>query len=355
MNKRDWLSLKNASTCIDVPEETISSLAVPWQQSVVPNRVRFRLLVLEGGSTGEPRYFAPDVEGLLTGVESPDGSQAGGSAPTTVAIHPRNRLKKVERGIYRDRISQTLFERPFLGGKRTTLSLGTPLISKARAELRRRKSARASDEEEPQPSYLKTVGEVIRFYQDANFPDKQLNPRSQRTTAEEQRHCALLQKFWNPVRVKQTSIITCDQYRDWRLRRVKQGAGLRSIDRELLTLNNAFRFAFRKGQIGGNPLLDRPRYQPSKQVAHCRQFMPGDGNELHQIARFLFGSQTSEVLGFQLLFTAYTGQRTCEVLKLKLTAGSDEPGRITEDGKCLRVWRAKGQDIVNPFCAVPPS
>jgi hypothetical protein len=80
--------------------------------------------------------------------------------------------------------------------------------------------------------------------------------------------------------------------------------------------------------------------------------MPGDSTELHQIARLLFSSRTSEVLGFQFLFTAYTGQRTCEILKLNLNAGPDEPGSVMEGGKCLRVWRAKGQDIVNPFCAV---
>jgi integrase len=199
---------------------------------------------------------------------------------------------------------------------------------------------------------MRTVGEVISLYQGADYPDKQLNPRNERTKKEEARHCTLLLKYWDSVRVKLTSIVTCDNYRDWRLQRIKQGSGLRTIDRELMTLNNAFRFAYRRGQVGRNPMVDRPRYQPSKYVVHCRQCMPGDAKELHDIAQLLFSFRTSEVLGFQLLFTAYTGQRTCEILKLRIGAGPDEPGSIMENGKCLRVWRAKGQDIVNPFCSV---
>jgi integrase len=264
----------------------------------------------------------------------------------------KTRLKGVERGIYLNPSSLTFYERPFIGGKRTCRSLGTTKITEARKELRRRKTARNEDDKDAEPEYLKTVGEVIRLYQNAGYPDKQLNPRSDRTRKEEARHCALLLKFWDPVRTKLTSIVTCDKYRDWRLQRIKQGTGLRTIDRELMTLNNSFRFAYRRGQVGRNPLADRPRYQPSKHVVHCRQCMPGDCNELHEIARLLFSFRTSEVLGFQLLFTAYTGQRTCEILKLRIGAGPDEPGSIMENGKCLRVWRAKGQDIVNPFCSV---
>lgn len=347
-----WLSSKSAAAFVDVSEETICMLALPWQEKPVPRRVRCKLLQIVAGTKGEARFFGPDLERLLNADQIQDSDLTSIVEAASVEACKSNRLKRVERGIYRDKISQTLFERPFIGGKRTTRSLGTSLIAKGRAELRKRKAARASEDEDPAPQYLKTVGEVIRYYQENNYPDKHLNERGERTKSEEERHCTLLIKFWNLVRVKRVSLVTCDQYRDWRLHRIKQGTGLRTIDRELMTLTNAFRFAHRRGQVGHNPLLDRPRYQPSRQVAHCRQFMPGDATELHEIARLLFGCRTSEVLGFQLLFTANTGQRTCEVLKLRKTAGPDEPGRITDDGKCLRVWRAKGQDIVNPFCAV---
>jgi hypothetical protein len=106
--------------------------------------------------------------------------------------------------------------------------------------------------DEPKPDQLATIGEVIRNYQAADYPDKQLNARSTQTRKEEERHCGVLLKFWDSVRVKQTSIAVCDEFRNWRLKRIKQGIGLHTVDRELSTLNNAFRFAYRKGLIGGN-------------------------------------------------------------------------------------------------------
>jgi integrase len=348
--KRVWLSLSAAAALVDLPEHAILSRAVPWQAAPLAHHFRFRLLTLDQGKPGDPRFFGPDLESvLLDGVLE---AHVTGIGNQLTAKTKRPRYKAVERGIYRSTTSGLLSERPFIEGKRTWRSLRTTKITVARAELRRRRAARQTGDEEPEPEYLRTVGEVICQYQGANYPDKQLNPRSDGTRSEEARHCVLLVKFWDSVRVKRTSIVTCDQYRDWRLKRLKQGTGLRTIDRELTTLNNAFRFAYRKGLVARNPLVDRPKYQSSKNVEHCRQFMPGNADELHDIAKLLFTCRTSEVLGFQLLYTAYTGQRTCEVLKLKIKAGPDEPGSLVENGKCLRVWRAKGQDLVNPFCTV---
>jgi hypothetical protein len=34
-------------------------------------------------------------------------------------------------------------------------------------------------------------------------------------------------------------------------------------------------------------MVDRPKYQSSKNIEHCRLFMPGDANELHEIAKLL--------------------------------------------------------------------
>lgn len=343
-NPRLWVGLSAAAAILDVPEQTILERAVPWQPAPLPLHVRFRLLCLNNEANGAPRFFAPDLEAWLV---SPSGQLDLGPIEPKA---PRHKL--VERGIYRSTATGVLSERPIIGGSRTWRSLRTTKLATARAELRRRKAARLAGEDEPEPEYLRTVGEVIRTYETAGYPDKQLNTRSERTRKEEARHCVLLLKFWDAVRVKKTSIVSCDQYRDWRLKRLKQGTGLRTIDRELSTLNNAFRYAYRKGLVARNPLVDRPKYQSSKDVEHCRQFMPGDANELHDIAKLLFSCRTSEVLGFQLLYEGYTGQRTCEILKLKIKAGPDEPGSLVENGKCLRVWRAKGQDIVNPFCAV---
>lgn len=348
--QRVWMSLRAAAQMIDLPERKLLAIAVPWQAEQLPHHVRTKVLRLNAHSAGDLRFLADDLQALLSeAVEGVD--VVGGARSDPAEKTPRHGL--VEPGIYQALRTGMFYERPAVDGVRTWRSLQTKSLAKARAELKRRRRAR-EDDEEPRTDYLRTVGEVIKAYQAANYPDKQLNPRTDRTRKEEERHCALLLGFWSSVLVKRVTIVACDDYREWRLKKIRQGIGFRTIDRELNTLNNAFRYVYRKGLVPRNPLVDRPKYQSSRQVEHCRQFMPGDANELHQLAKLLFQSRTSEVLGFQLLFTAYTGQRTCEILKLKIDAGPDEPGKLVENGTYLRVWRAKGQDIVNPFCGVHP-
>ncbi len=390
-----WVSLGTAAALIDVSKDTILRRGVPWQLERVPNRIRFKLLKLDPGTRQERRYLAPDLEALLCGCETePEVAkevfvvpqtrrqdarplaldfaetveprvQAEGEAPclpneSSPVQQPSTepRFKHMETGIYQHRRSRTYFERPHIDGKRTWRSLRTKNLKFAREELHRRRAAALSGNSSygrtngHPDTQVSTVGEVIRRYEHDNYPDRHLNSRPEATRADEERHCDTLLGFWNAITVNSVTVAVCDRYREWRLERIKQGVGLRAIDRELNTLNNAFRYATRRELVGKNPLVDRPRYQPSKLVAHCRQFMPGNADELHEIARQLYRFRSSEVLGFQLLFTAFTGQRTCEILKMKVGAGPEEPGHVTEDGKCLRVWRAKGQDIVNPFCAV---
>ncbi len=48
-----------------------------------------------------------------------------------------------------------------------------------------------------------------------------------------------------------------------------------------------------------------------------------------------------------MLFEAYTGLRTAEILKW----GADKFGMTTADGRFVHVWRCKGQHSVNPYVA----
>ncbi len=346
--------------------------AVPWQDEPVPSRVRFKLLMFGVGQPEERRFFSPDLDALLPigpRIDDPAGASRAQSTerqnldqlgdgtanqspiptPSSPGLKGWGRYRHIEPGIYQYIPSGMYCERPFINGKRTIRSLGSQVFEVARREfLRRKKAIRSGKNPYAKPGFvtapkLSTVGLVIEEYRKANYPDKYLNPRTGRTRAAEARHCDLLENVNLPA---------FDNYREWRLGRSKQGSGMRTIDCELNTLRNAFRYALRRGLVKSNPLTDRPKYQPPKQVTHCREFMPGDATELHNIARLLFSFRTSEVLGFQLLFTAYTGQRTCEILKLRRDATADEPGHLGQDGKCLRVWRAKGQALVNPFCTV---
>ena len=165
----------------------------------------------------------------------------------------------------------------------------------------------------------------------------------------EKNNCAMLMKFWDKVSVNRITVKTSDDYRAWRIRRLKRNtSGTRTVDLELCTLNNAFKFAERKEAVSRNPLANRPKYHDKTKVRHCREFMPEDADELHERAAELFGRPQSVVLGFQYLCEAYTGLRTCEVLKW----GSEKYGTFTPDKKFMHVWRCKGQHHVNPYCTV---
>jgi hypothetical protein len=274
--------------------------------------------------------------------------------------HETKRYVNVETGIYKHTANGTCHERPSIGDKRTWRSLGvnfTPQknLKLAREEYHRRRSMESEGrspyaEPEEAKTVASTVADVIRKYQADGYLDRDLQPRPPVTLADEERHCNTLLKFWETVAVETVTDATRDKYRDWRKnrvqqKRVQQGNGDRAIDRELNTLNNAFRYCKRREVVSVNPLADRPCYQPSTKVRHSREFMPDDADELHSIAGLLFGNPHSLVLGVQLLFETNTGLRTFEILKW----GADKFGTNTADGKFVHVWRCKGQHAVNPY------
>lgn len=115
----------------------------------------------------------------------------------------------------------------------------------------------------------------------------------------------MLREFWSQIRIQDVSDLTCDSYFEWRTKPVnlKQGEGRRTTDRELNTLNNVFKYAKRRGVIRVNSLADRPRYQKSTSVRHCREFCPQSADELHEAAALLFQHPHSVVLGFQMLIS----------------------------------------------------
>ncbi len=240
-----------------------------------------------------------------------------------------------------------LYERPILpNGIRTWRSLKTKNQKHAYEELHRRRT-----NGNVALSQM-TVGEVITRYEADGYLDRDLAKRTAKTESDEKRHCKTLWLFWGAIKVANVSDITSDDYARWRKdpKRLRQGTGDRITDRELNTLNNAFRYAKRRGLIRLNPLANRPKYQPTNAVHHCREFMPGDAEQLHAGAALLFGHPHSAVLGFQMLFEAYTGLRTCEVLKWRTDSGADGFGYVM--GQFLRVWRCKNQHLVNPYVNV---
>ncbi len=274
------------------------------------------------------------------------------------------KYEQIERSIYKytDQAGNVNYhERPWVKGKRTFRSLGfnfTPQgsLKNARVELSRRRIEIAAGRDPYAEPVAKTpatvtltMGDVIARYEADGYPDKHRSARTGQTLDDEISHCERLTQFWAGVPVDSAGPAACDRYHTWRGHQgFHQGTGNRQVDRELNTLNNACRWAVRCELLKSNPLAERPHYQKSTDVKHCREFMPRDAEELHDAAREFFKHPHSVVLGFQLLSEAYSSLRTQEVLKW----GVDNFGSATSDGKNINVWRCKGQHSVSPFVTV---
>jgi len=257
-------------------------------------------------------------------------------------------------GIYRHIPSKKLYWRPWVGGKRTWECLGTENLKLAKETYHKRAAglAAAVTEQSTPTAQVQTgptMGQVIRKYEEDGYPDKHKALRTGPTLEDETNHCKILLQFWDAIPVGSVGPAACDRYHSWRNDQgFRHGLGNRQVDRELNTLNNACRWAARSELIKLNPLAQRPKYQRSSEVKHCREFMPQNADELHAAAAILFEHRHSVVLGFQMLFEAYTGLRTSEVLRL----GEEDFGKTTEDGRFLKVWRCKNQHAINPYCNI---
>ncbi len=262
------------------------------------------------------------------------------------------RFQFVETGLYRKTNTGVYYERPSLKGRRTWRSLDTANLKHAREELyRRRAGVRAVEVEKAKAAV--TVGDILRLYQKDVYPDRQKQPRVGRTLELETANCSVLLKFWDKVQATEICLVECDRYHAWRRKHATKGRGDRAVDMEMNTLSNAILWAMRCDLIRQNPLnFRRPRYCCAKNVRHCREFMPHDTDALHEIAALLFADRRAEAMGWQMMFEAFTGLRTCEALRLRTDAQPFEPGWITKDGKSLCVRRAKNQEAVNPFVLI---
>jgi len=200
-------------------------------------------------------------------------------------------FSQVEPGIYRDTKTGRFYARPTIAGKRTWRKLVGDNLELSREEYYRRRTAVANSQDpyhktrsltDANPAGFaeaaRTVGAVIRRYQEDGCPDKHLLPRPESTRASEEQHCHTLLPFWECIEVTVVSDLVCDAYRDWRLERITRGEGLRAVDCELNTLSSAFRYSKRWAFVTRNPLEGRPKYQPASRVRHGREFMPMDAD-----------------------------------------------------------------------------
>jgi hypothetical protein len=151
-----WLSAEEAAEKLGVPPAEIRKQGIPLQESPEQFRIRYKL-ALDAAKLVQ-HYFQADVKAALneeqpeqpsappSGHESdPARSTEEGSArsmSTGIPEIPKPASKdwmRVAPGIYRYLKSQTLYERPWINGRRTYRSLGTTDLQAAKCEFRRRR------------------------------------------------------------------------------------------------------------------------------------------------------------------------------------------------------------------------
>jgi integrase len=267
------------------------------------------------------------------------------------------RFTSIAPGIYKENLTGKLYERPYVAGRRTWRKLKSRTLKLAKAELaaKRTDQARAGQgfAKDPYGPPAKTVGELCAEFIKAGCPDRNHRPRSGHALDSENYRIKKFLPFWSKKLSSHVKAKDCADYYAWRKKRIERGDGGRAIDLELTTLSNVFHWAVSVGKADSNPLASgRPRFRNTKEVRHCREFRPLDGNELHALAEYFFKEPRSESLGWQLLIEAMTGCRTSEVLRLRWdTKNQNQAGFI--EGDWLWLNRSKGG--VKPFAFIHPA
>lgn len=266
---------------------------------------------------------------------------------------------RVAPGIYRHS-SGSMYERPVINGRPTWRRLAARTVKLAKEELAAKRTDHARSAfglaADPYASNT-TVGKMCADYLAAGCPDARRLPRVGLGLKQETSRIKMLLPWWQEVKPQHIDIRTLDAYADARtsavLARYPRWKGTRSVDLELNTLKNVFRLATRSGRLKHNPLdFRRPAYTNSALIKHCRESAPRSAEELHAHALFMFESVETEVYGWQLLFEAMTGCRTCEALALR-TDGKTEADAGLVQGDVLWVARAKGG--INNWVKIHPA
>lgn len=182
-----------------------------------------------------------------------------------------------------------------------------------------------------------TFAELVTPYLTAGCPTRSGQARQGKQLDEEKRRVSyLLEHFgtkpWNAITVEDWH-----RYRRARAdsRQRKNCTGDRAIDLERKAFDAVFRLAILHRTSTGvseNP-IPSVRFHHSDQVRHARDVMPASGDELHQIAAFLFQDPGSQALAWLLLFQAKIGHRIGTMVELRTDAAPGEPGFVEHTGQ----------------------
>jgi integrase len=194
-----------------------------------------------------------------------------------------------------------------------------------------------------------TISSLAALWLASDCPDGRLEARTAVVCEQQRARINTVCEFAGNIKLSDISLSMCVKYAAWRKEKALQGTGEVSADMDLQVLSNALNWAASSGMIPFNPILRRPRFRKARDVVHCRERAPRCIDDVHLVARELFQSKASQVLGWQMLFEAHTGARTNEVLGMKYGVSSG-PGywNVTS----LYIQRSKHG--INPWIPMTP-
>lgn len=193
----------------------------------------------------------------------------------------------------------------------------------------------------PLMSRLLSLGELIGFFVNAGCPKSSGKPRTPSNLQSTKLYCAKLVGHLGGSRINDMNASLWNEYCE---KRIREGAGDATIDKEFQTLRSVFIHAAQHPNTTG--ITDPPamrwvrkRYA-AKDAQHCRDFQPDNADELHEIAsHWITGPPKLATPGWLVLFQAMIGQRISELLRLRMDAGTIKtPG--FDDGENLWLYRS---------------
>lgn len=200
-----------------------------------------------------------------------------------------------------------------------------------------------------------TLSKLLAAWQAIGCPDNHGRPRAGDALETLTRNIRNLLAF--PWADKVPGTITDadrDDYHAHRLTTVTRGTGSRTTELELVTLNSALQWAWRRGDLQELPRGLKTSYRDPSAIEHARDVMPSSAEELHAIARHLFNRPATAVYGWATLLGAFTGLRLGELQALRASPQRVgvhvEPGWY--DDRCLVVHRSKrrgGKPVQDEF------
>jgi integrase len=253
------------------------------------------------------------------------------------------------------------YERPMIGGKQSVRKLASTTLGKAKQEVARKRTEQARAkiglalDPYAQVEAKQTISQLAVFYQECGCPQRSEAKREGKQLIEEKKRVAHLIDFFGARPWDKITLEDCRSFHGYRLKQITGGKGHRTVDMELVALSAIYRWAVRSGRRTGvtsNPVAhDRMTFCLPETVRHCRELQPASGDELHNLARFLFSSERSEVLGWQLLFEAMIGHRTHEILKLRKDASASyQPGFV--ESSHLWLYNSKTKKGTFPYIKI---